>query len=168
VWLRMNKGEVLGWVYVESNPNWLEVEGERTERISVHVQPLGPPTGPLEYHGGAGGVYARLREACNSRGVNPMEAALERTNPEWAAVRRQLRDMAPPPGMGQMPGMGGMMMGAPPMPTSPFDKQLLCRLRYAGLGRYVLYDFQVFAPEEEDRLRSEAWSQALSSPTPRR
>lgn len=133
--LRVNDGEVVGWVSVTRSR-----DSEGHVRYRASVEPLVyPPTAPRRFRSFSSGAGARLHAACQARGLDP--------------IGRRFPDF---PWATSQPGGPAFGQGSTRVPAfMTGQRQVLCRLRYAGLGRHVVYEFEEFRPEDETRLRQE-------------
>ena len=138
--LGFNKAEVIGWVALDES-----TDSNGNTDYHAAVNRIGLTGGPT-YLSVSRPVGERLRAAMDARGTDPFAAQF----PGMPFGRMPLP---------ALPGMPGGLMPAP-IP-SPLDRQLLCRLHYAGLGRQVVYAFDEYRPQDEQRLTNEAFQRMM-------
>jgi hypothetical protein len=131
--LRMSEGEVVGWVSMTQSR-----DSDGHTRYTASVDPLvHSPKSPRKFTRFSSGTGTRLYAACQARGLDPFGRHFPDL-PE--AMKQPVGPVFRPQGMGA--------------PGVIWDRrQVLCRLHYAGVFRRVVYDFEEFRPEDEDRLR---------------
>jgi hypothetical protein len=134
--LGIGRGDVAGWVWLDT-----DTDSDGDTHYHVYVSPVGISSGPTML-GATAAAGSRLQAAISARGVDPFAA-------RFGLPSSPFGNMPP----FAFPGMGGAF--GPSFPTSSWDKQLLCRLHYAGLGRHVVHAFEEFSPGDESRLMQE-------------